>query len=251
MNLIRCIKADLYKLKHTSIVWIHLIIPILGAMAFLLYYSNSSWEAISKFSGYFEAIAIAFPLIIGLVSSMVIEQEEQGDFKELITSTTWRGTALISKLILLIIGGTVSIIIALAIFAVGFQCVLKQGTLPIKCYVQVGASLLLGNIFLYIIHTYLSLQLGKGASIGLGIIGSLISTIMITGLGDRVWRFIPWSWGVRLCDYRILKEIDISTYSLCAGEIKLGLINIISSTIAVIAIILFWFASWEGRKVVE
>ena len=41
------------------------------------------------------------------------------------------------------------------------------------------------------------MSFGKGASMGLGIAGSLIAALMITGLGDATWKYIPWAWGVR------------------------------------------------------
>ena len=45
---------------------------------------------------------------------------------------------------------------------------------------------------------------GKGASIGIGIIGSLISALMLTGLGDGIWQVIPWAYSMRLSSYFIL-----------------------------------------------
>lgn len=252
MVLLRSIKADLYKLRHTLILWIHILIPIIGAVAFLSYYSISGWKASTKVSAYFEALAASFPLLIGLICSMVVSQEEQtGNFQQLLTGSKWRGTALLSKLILLLLGALLSIAIALAVFGIGFGYVLKQKNLSLNCYIQVGAGLLLGNILLYIIHMYLSLKAGKGASISLGIAGSLISAIMLTGLGDRVWKIIPWGFGVRLCDYAVLRQINLAFYNMLKGEIQTGIIVITSMTIIALIGILVWFSSWEGRKSLE
>ena len=252
MALFRSVKADLYKLRRTSVLWIHLLIPFFGAVVFLAYYSFSSWAASEKASAYFQALGIAFPLLIGLICSMVVSQEEQaGNFQQLLTESKWRGTALFSKIILLILGSLFSIAIALTVFEVGFQYVLKENNFAISCYVQVGAGLILGNIILYIFHTYLSLRYGKGASIGVGIVGSLISAIMVTGLGDKIWKVTPWSWGVRFCDYTVLSQTNSAVYNTVQGEVQKGVIIMAIATFAALVMILFWFSFWEGRKSLE
>ncbi|MEG1254655.1 lantibiotic immunity ABC transporter MutG family permease subunit [Clostridium sp.] len=252
MVLLRYIKADLYKLRRTSVLWIHILIPFLGAIVFLAYYSFSSWNVSEKASAYFQALGIAFPLLIGLICSMVVSQEEQaGNFQQLLTGSKWRGTTLFSKLILLILGSLFSIAIALAIFGMGFQYVLKQNNFTFNCYVQVGFGLLLGNIILYIFHTFLSLRYGKGASIGGGIVGSLISAIMLTGLGDKIWKVTPWSWAVRFCDYTVLSQTNSDLYNMAQGELKKGVIIMAIATFAALVMILFWFSFWEGRKSLE
>ena len=30
-----------------------------------------------------------------------------------------------------------------------------------------------------------------------GIVGSLLSALLVTKLGDFIWKFLPWGWGVR------------------------------------------------------
>ena len=57
---------------------------------------------------------------------------------------------------------------------------------------------------IYLIHLFVGMSFGKGASMGLGIAGSLIAALMITGLGDATWKYIPWAWGVRAMDYTVL-----------------------------------------------
>jgi len=114
----------------------------------------------------------------------------------------------------------------------------------------VGA-LVTGNIFLYILHVFVSLQFGKGASTGLGVAGSLISALMQTGLGDKVWHFIPWAWGVRFCDYLVYELLYPSAGAGVAVDIKQG-VYIMLFTICIIFIAsLFWFKKWEGRRSYE
>ncbi|GAA0179981.1 lantibiotic immunity ABC transporter MutG family permease subunit [Clostridium sediminicola] len=243
----RCLKADFYKIKHTPILIIHLIIPLIGSLLFLAYYSFSKWNTVIKITSYFEVLAIAFPLLIGLICSMVISQEEQaGSYKELISATSWRGTTLISKILLLLLIAAFSVVLALGIFFVGFQFVLHEKNVSTICYAQVAGALIFGNIFLYIIHLVISLKLGRGASIGLGIAGSLIAALMMTGLGDECWKYVPWAWGTRLCDFAILSEINKPMFGIVSGELQRALLIIIFAINILLSISLVWFSRWES-----
>ncbi len=118
-------------------------------------------------------------------------------------------------------------------------------------YVQEAIVLFVANIFIYILHVLVTLKLGRGASIGLGIAGTLLSALMLTGLGDRVWQWTPWAFGVRFCDYTMLKIIDPSNYNIVSREVSRGFfIMILEVCIALIGS-LSWFKYWEGRKSYE
>lgn len=246
IDLLRCIKSDFYKLRHTSILWIHLLLPLAGAFIFLAYYSISSWDLTKKISTYLEALAIIFPLLIGLISGIVIEQEQQaGNFQTLISSTKLKCITYLSKLILLLLLGSFSISLAVGIFALGFQ------TVPRLFYLKAAGVLVIGDIFLYILHVFISLQFGKGSSTGLGIVGSLISSLMLTGLGDNMWHWTPWAWGGRFCDYIVLEFTYHSTNSYVvqvAFDMQKGLFIMLFAICISFFLSLIWFMQWEGRK---
>ena len=245
-TLIRCIKSDFYKLRHTSIPWIHLLIPLAGAFIFLLYYHGRAKNSIMDIKTYLEALGIAFPLLIGLISGIVIEQEEQaGGFQVMLCTSKSKCTTYLSKLILLILLGTFSIALAVGVFALGFHVV------PYLFYLKVGAALIIGNIFLYILHVFISLQFGKGASTGLGVFGSLISALMLTGLGNNIWYFLPWAWGVRFCDYIVFELVYPSAGAGVAIDMKQGVFIMLFAVCIAFVASLFWFKKWEGRKSYE
>ncbi|MBU3074996.1 lantibiotic immunity ABC transporter MutG family permease subunit [Clostridium estertheticum] len=244
--LIRCIKSDFYKLRHTSIPWIHLLIPLAGALIFLLYYHTTSKNSITDIEGYLEVLAIAFPLLIGLISGIVIEKEEQaGGFQVMLCTSKSKCTMYLSKLILLLLLGTFSIALAVGVFALGFH------VLPYLFYLKAGVALIIGNIFLYILHVFISIQFGKGASTGLGVAGSLISALMLTGLGDYIWYFVPWAWSVRFC-HRMFEKLNSPAFSAeIVLDIQKGLFVMLFAICIAFAISLFWFKKWEGRKSYE
>ena len=56
-TLIRCIRSDIHKSRHTPMLWIHILIPLSAALLFAAYYSISTWEISAKISGYLEAVS--------------------------------------------------------------------------------------------------------------------------------------------------------------------------------------------------
>jgi ABC-2 type transport system permease protein len=226
-------------------LWIHALIPLTAAILFIAYYSMSSWKAEAKISGYFEVIGVAFPLIIGLITGKAAEQEGQaGSFQTMLCGVKSRGAAYVSKLVVLLLLGILSIIIAIGVFAVGFQ------TIPAMMYVKAGGLLIAGSVFLYILHLFVSLRYGRGTSIGIGMVESLISALALTGLGDGKWYYIPCTWSARLCDNLVFTWLNPST-TFGYEEIHKCLIVATLATVAAFILSLFWFKSWEGRKSYE
>ena len=60
----------------------------------------------------------------------------------------------------------------------------------------------------YPISIPVGFSLGKSVSMGIGIVGSLLSALLVTGLGDFIWKFLPWGWGVRFMDYCVLRYVN-------------------------------------------
>lgn len=239
----RCIRSDSKKFKRTLMLPIHIFVPVVISALFLAYYSVSPWKTELKLSGFLEFIAISFPLIIGLISAKAIEQEGQaGSFQNMLCGIKSRTIVYLSKLILLFVLGIISVLLAVGIFGGFFK------TAPAILYFEAIGVLIISNIFIYVLHQFVSFRFGRGASIGLGIAESLISALALTGLGDGKWYFIPCAWGGRLCDYLVYIWSNPASFLIGNTEIIKGiLIAGISSPIAIIASIL-WFRNWEGRK---
>ncbi|WP_315078830.1 lantibiotic immunity ABC transporter MutG family permease subunit [uncultured Clostridium sp.] len=252
MNAIfRLMKADFIKLKRTSFYWIHICVPLIGAFLFLWYFSFSSLSSTGKVQGYLEAIALAYPMIIGIVTSMVVEQESMaGGFKEILGTEYGKGKCLISKVLILLCTGFLSTILAIGIFFIGFQYVLKQNLLPLNFYIYQTLIIFASQIFLYLFHLWISFILGNGGSIGIGIFESLTSALMLTGLGDGLWQWIPCSWGVRFSDYFTMNWLNLGSKSNEFASIYVGTQNSIAITILLGVLFGVWFKFYEGTKYV-
>lgn len=216
----RSFRSELIKLKRQPLVWIHLLVPLAGIAIFLGYYSYTTFPAISKISAYMQVLAIAFPTMIGIVCSVAADQEASaGQYQQLLASSK-RLTSLAAKLTMLLLLGYCSSLLAAAGFGTGFRYILKQqSTWSLGPYVE-AASLLFGScLFLYILHLFISLRFGKGASIGLGIVESLVGALLLTGLGDYIWIYIPSAWPVRFLT--IWMQYDLTSLDMMPADLLL------------------------------
>ncbi|MDR5586308.1 MULTISPECIES: lantibiotic immunity ABC transporter MutG family permease subunit [Clostridium] len=250
-TILRLMKADFIKLKRTSFYWVHICVPVIGAFIFLWYFSFSSWSSLSKVQGYLEVISLIFPMVIGIVTSMVVEQESMaGGFKEILGTEYGKGRCLLSKVLILLCTGFLSTILAIGIFFIGFQYILKQNVLPLNFYAYETLLIFGSQIFLYLFHLWISFILGNGGSIGMGIFESLISALMITGLGDGIWQWLPCAWGIRLVDYFTVNWVNSGINSNEFASIYVGTQNSIVLTILLGVLFGIWFKFYEGTKYV-
>lgn len=208
-TMIRFIWAEFMKMKHTCFYWLHLAIPILAAFVFLLYYGTTGYNSESEIVGYVQALSIAFPFIVSLVCSIAMETEEKAArYYHLFGNQKSRVTCFLAKYIMLLGMGAFSTVLAVMVFALGYQYILKMKGLPYVAYFVI-ILILVGSIcILYLFHLLLDLYLGKGVSLMVGGVESLIAALFLTGLGDRVWSFVPCSYGVRFISCYLLKLWD-------------------------------------------
>ncbi len=246
----KLLKADIMKLKSTQMIWIHLYIPILGLIIFLSYYSYAPWSAYSKVSAYLQVLCMVFPILIGIITSMVADQEYMaGNYKNLLSSSECKELSFISKLIIFLLLGSFSTILAVIGFYVGFSFI-ENDTLPLTMYLAVVGLLIGSNIFLYVLHFFLSFRFSKGVSIGVGIVESLISALFLTGMGDGRWPFFPSSWSIRFIESLLMKYQIIDSI-FRDPDLFLGVIISIVGTILSLVFMIIWFRNWEGKRAEE
>ncbi|KOS62742.1 lantibiotic immunity ABC transporter MutG family permease subunit [Lysinibacillus agricola] len=248
MVMLRLLRAEFLKTKRTPFLLIHLFVPIIISGLFLAYYTYSPWDFNGKVSTYFQALACGFPIIIGVVCSMMSEQEATAcHFQEMLTASKTKILAFLSKLLLLLLFSFGAILLSIGIFSFGFIELLHEDTFSFQFYVIAGCILFVSFAFLYILHFFVSLHFGKGASIGLGIVGSLLVALLLTGLGEGIWSFIPYGWGGQFVSLWTMKAsgLDLSTVEIGLQE---GIIASVCGTLLALVLSCLWFWKWEGRK---
>ena len=96
------IKSELYKLKHTWVPWIHILLPIIYA---LLFWGAAKVTTLKNFSiaeiyqSYASILGGLLPTIIGLLTAKMIDMEfEAGRFQVLLAGTKRRSQSYLGKL---------------------------------------------------------------------------------------------------------------------------------------------------------
>lgn len=241
--------SDFLKIRRTPLLWVHLLLPLLAAGGMVGYASISPLNTLNMTVIYMELLGVALPLVIGVVTGMVTEQEAAaGGFQNLLTGPSPKWLALLSKLCLLILMSLVSLLLAVGGFGAGLTFISNREASPWNFYLLAACVLAGSSIILYIVHLVISLRFGQGASIGLGITGSLLAALLLTGLGDGIWTFMPHSWPARLSVIWVLYAGDPSV----SGSSNTGVCNVLwTGTLSMSGLFLLactWFTLWEGRK---
>ncbi|MPQ43522.1 lantibiotic immunity ABC transporter MutG family permease subunit [Clostridium tarantellae] len=242
------LKIDFYKALHSKIILSHFVIPILGLVMMLSYYTLVSWSESEKILLYIQVVSMTFPLVISIVINMVYEQEEKcGRFQYFLTIPNKKYIPHVSKLFLLIILGLISTSISILGFGLIFKY-MGNSSIDLWVYLKEVGIAFISNIPIYMIQYLVVFSFGKGASIALGITGSLICALMITGIGDGVWFVLPWGYSIRLSSY--LFQYEISNKWSLALERNLSLAIILMLIYIIIgAISLVIFSNyWEGKR---
>lgn len=242
------LKTDWYKFFKSKISISHLLIPIIGLILILSYFTLSSWSEIEKISAYIQVISMAFPLIISIVITMVYEQEEEATgFQYFLSTPNKRYIPHISKLFLLFFFGLVATIISIVGFGVLFN-IMEKENFSIMFYLILAALMFVSNIPLYMLQYLVVFGFGKGASIGIGIMGSLVTALMTTGIGDGLWCILPWGYSIRLSSYFFQYEVTNNLKWILQSEVKLAMISLSVITGISVIILIIFSVYWEGKK---
>ena len=247
--MIKIIKSELYKIKHTWLVWIHIVLPITYS---LLFYVASKTTGLKNFEEsdiiqtYFILLGAVIPIIISFISSKVVDMEiNAGKFQMMLSTTKSRTKAYLGKLIVLELGFVISLSLAIITFAIltGYQNILDW---LIEFFL-----ILISSLSIYMIHLWVSIELSSGASIGLGFLETMIASLSITVIGDNIWYFIPCTWSSRLPAMYIITMNKISDWSYFYKELRLW--SFVASFIILILFIssIIWFNKWDGKSVSE
>ncbi len=231
------LRAEFIKMRRSSIVIAHILIPIITSGIFMLYYSFSPWDENSKLIVFYQALGTGLPLLIGVFTAGMMEQEQNaGSFHNMLTIPQ-KLTAFLAKLVILLVLGLSALIFTSLIFGI-------RGSMGL-C-IRASLVLWLSSLPIYIWQMILAFRFGKGVSIAGGIISGLVSALFITSMGEFIWKYVFISWTGRMVQ-TYLKTI-LGNSSGAPGSI--GLLYAIFTLFSVIYYLL-WSYHWEGSKVTE
>lgn len=242
---IRYFRSDLYKLRHSWFFPVHFIFPVCGAVLMLLYAKISNSKDLNKLAAFLQIIALAYPFVVSVVCQMTAEQEKHAGHSQNMLTLPSRGKAIFSKFTVLISSGLLSTALSTVLFGNLFP-LLTGARLPSEFFITVPAVLWGSNLLLYGLHLILAFRFGPNLGISVGVVGSLLSALLQTGLGTGVWYLIPYGLGIRFAESTLTKMFQLPAGS--SFELHIGIIFCISATCVMIGIMMLWFFRYSGTS---
>ena len=238
----RYLIADLRKTKHLPIRLAHSLIPVGTSILFLIYYTHSAWDNDTKIVAYFQVLGMGLPLLTGLFCAMLAEQEfSAGGFQNML-SVQKRMAVFFSKLSVLLLFGIFAVLLASALFGTGYFFWMGQQSVGYLFYWKAALVLMGSSIFSYVLHLFLAFNFHSGVTIMLGFVESLLSALLLTGMGEGIWMYVPAAWASRFVtllfyyekffvmngrydtvDAGVLSDLRTAVW-LCAGMAFMGLL---------------------------
>ena len=244
----RCLRADFYKMKRSSMATGHIIIPIMVSAVFLAYYAVSGLNETDKITAFYETLGSAFPVLIGIFVASTMEQEQNaGAFQNLLTLRS-KTAALFSKAVTLLLLSLFALLFTAVLFGCGFNMIHGQSIASVGVFIMAALVMWLSSIPLYLLFEIFAFAFGKAFAIGAGLISGLISALFLTDIGMYVWKIVPFSWTARMTE-------EFLVYELADGgalsEIKSqALIYLVVVSVCFAGYFVF-SANYEGSKISE
>ena len=230
----RYLKSDIYKLRHSWFMGIHLLFPVFGAALMLLYSHLSSVSELNKLAAFAQITAIAYPFVISVVCQIVAEQELQAGHSQNILT-----------LPILFLAGLFSTALCAVLFGVPFSY-MTGIELPVRFFVIISIVLWGSNVMLYGLHLILAFRFGRNLCISIGVVGSLLSALLQTGLGTGLWYMIPYGLGVRFAESALAYLFHLQPVG--TFENRIGIIFCTVVTFGTIGLAAFWFSRYSGTS---
>lgn len=240
MGLTYAVCSERVKTKHTPFMAIHLYLPVMGALLFVIYYLlYGSIADDKKLKMILELTATIFPLLISVVVSLNVILEEKASHFQTLLAAPNRHKIMLAKLAYLYGAGIIELSCLFLLFVLGIQLFGITGTVQLGTLFKAAAGIAFCNLIIYLLHLFLSLQFGLGLSLFWGVFESLqcilYSNINLKGIA----RYIPFAWSMNWVQ-------DILNNELISHVIEW--IWIAAITIGGLLLTLLWFNHWEGRR---
>jgi lantibiotic protection ABC transporter permease subunit, MutG family len=224
-------------------------VPLIGIFVFCGYYSYSRWSEADKVLVFIQAVAMAFPLIISIATSMLYEQElKAGNFQNVLSVPYQKVVSHSGNLITLCLFGLFASIFTILGFGMIFR-IMGYAIFSIPIYFKLSLVMFLSNVTLYILQYIICFTFGNGISLSIGIIGTLLSPLLYLGLGDIIWRYIPCGYAIRISTYYFKQYSDINLYNAIVQDLKTGTMTVSIITVILICFFVIWSNHWQGKSV--
>lgn len=248
-SILRGVRGNFIKQKHTIIPWIHIIVPILGALIFNFYFYNyPTVENVKRLQLIIECATSIFPILIGITTCIFLGIEEKsGYYRWFLGIGTSRTASLCSFIIYILIWGCISCFLLWIATFIGFraQGIYIEGL--INLFLKISIFFIIGNIFTYVFHIIVGMRFGMGASLILSVFESVF-VLLMGNMGEldkwSAWKYLPHAFTVKISQISLWKSFGINVNVSCVTSY----IMLITLNIIFIIFSINWIKRWEGRK---
>lgn len=154
----RQLKAEFYKMRHTFLFPLHVIVPVAAGVLFL------AWTRISaqlQFSVFVQAVGVVFPVLASVICAGNIELELSGHLQGFLMTTGKRESIFLAKWMSLEILAFLAVMGSVILYGVGNRTILGDMEIPFSIFLKAGVFLWLGSLPLYLEHLFLNLCFSK------------------------------------------------------------------------------------------
>ena len=242
----RQISSDAIRLSKTPFFIVHLTVPALGILIFVAYQSMTIYPPEKFTVNYYQVLTLIYPLLAAWICSIITEQEVEAGGGFFLLSTPSRIKSLLSKLLFLVMFGLMSCLLAALGYSGAAAIIISEFSFPLSITFRMALLVWGCAVFEYLFHTWLGLRFSRNASFAAAAAEILFAALMLTGLGETIWFFVPSAWGVRLANllsgYLLLGDIA------AVPAMQLGTLIAVAVTFLMLLLLFTWFCRWEGRK---
>jgi len=247
-GLFGCIRAEFVKMRHTFLYPLHVAVPLIGSVIFLLYYRAAGWSEMGEIGGYIEIIGIALPFMVSVVCAGNVGLEEQNHFQAFLGGTVYKRNSFLAKFLTLLGLGTAAVAAAVFLFAAGYGCLPGKESIPYESFGLLAVILCLGSIPLYLEHLFLNLMFARQVSLCVGAAQFLLSALFLTGLGEGRWPFFPCTWSARGVSIFLTFIFKMDMRDILIAEMKKPFLICLLIMLVICVIIGVWVRFYEGRQ---
>lgn len=237
--LTRQMHSDFLKLRNTPFFLLHIAIPALGILIFGAYTAITPYQAQNMFGNFFQLLSLVYPLIAAWVCGIIAEQEIEAGGGFYMLSVPFRTSIIASKLLLLLGLGLLSCLLSTVGFGLLFPLIRPSYHPPLGLCIEGGLLVWVCAVVSYLLHFWLALRFSKSVGFAVAAVEILLASLMLTGLGEGIWFFVPSAWGMRLLGM---------LWGSAAGSAAFAMPMIFITSVLMLVILLIWFHSWEGRR---
>lgn len=247
MNFTKTLYIEHIKSKHTIMTKLPIILSIILVAGILFVTKTSDVNEVVTNSFYYwiNTCGIILPIFVGVLAGIMGDQEQNAGNYQVISKSYHKGKIFLAKNVFLIEMIALFIILSVLLLCLSIGCVYRPHDIEIKKILEIALIFGMGTLFLAPLQLLFGFRFGMGASVGLGILGTVFTAYISSFpmISEKIWRLIPWTWSIK----------SASTYlendSVFVKDMHLPLDLTIQIGFFLVLLIggILWFINWEDK----